>query len=313
MKRYRWLLILSALVAVMGLAACGDDDDDDSGGDDDESVFSESPRATVTADGALEDSLSAFDADAPATGGVGGQSQAVLDRKIIFTASLQIEAENVRSSFETAGLIARRVGGFVERSSLSTREGEEGETLTFATITVRVPVGEYDRVLNDLRAMNGTELLSEESGSTEVTEEYTDLQSRLRNLERTEAQYLTLLEQARTINDILTVNDRLDGVRVQIEQIQGRVNLLDNLTELATVSVTLSPVEAAPLLVKDEGNGIPTFAEAFEGALALSAGALLLLAAGSAVLLVAVAWLIVPGLIYIGARRMRRREQPAGA
>jgi hypothetical protein len=309
MKRYRSMFILSlVLVAVMGLAACGDDDDDDSGGGDNDSDVFRASSASTSVPGALDD---AADPDAPATGGIGYDSSLALDRKIIFTASLTIEADNVRSSFETAGLIARRVGGFVERSSLSTREGDDGETLTFATITVRVPVGEYDQVLNDLRAMNGTELVSEESGSTEVTEEYTDLQSRLRNLERTEAQYLTLLEQARTINDILTVNDRLDGVRAQIEQIQGRLNLLDDLTELATVSVTLSPVEAAPFLVEEDGGGIPTFVEVLEAALAFSAGALMLLAAGSAVLLVALAWLIVPGLIYIGARFVRRKEVPA--
>jgi len=312
MVRYRWLFIISALVAVMGLAACGDDDDD-SFGDDDGEVFRES--AATPAPGSLDDSgasLGAFDPNAPATGGVGANSQ-VLDRKIIFTAHLEIESDNVRSSFETAGLIARRAGGFVERSSLSTREGDEGERLTFGSITVRVPVGEYDQVLNDLRTMNGVEVLSEESGSTEVTEEYTDLQSRLRNLERTEAQYLTLLEQAGTIDDILTVNDRLDGVRAQIEQIQGRLNLLDDLTELATVSVMLSPVEAAPVAVKDNGSGIPTFAETFEAALAFSVGTLLVLAAASAVLVVAFAWLIVPGLIYVGARLVRRKAEPANA
>jgi hypothetical protein len=308
MKRYQFtgLWLVLALLA-MGLIACGDDDDDDDS--DGGQVFrAGDAQATSVPGGALEDS-----AGVPQSGGVGLEPSQLLDRKIIFTASLEVEAENVRSSFESAGLIARRAGGFVERSSLSTRETGDGEQLTFATITMRVPVGEYDRVLNEIRVLNGTEVLSEESGSTEVTEEYTDLQSRLRNLERTEAQYLTLLGQADTIDDILTVNDRLDGVRAQVEQIQGRLNLLDDLTELATVSVSFSPVEAAPLAVKDNGGGIPTFAEALEGALGFSVAALQLLAAASALLLVGAVWLVIPGLVYLGARRMRRKESAVSA
>jgi hypothetical protein len=298
--------LVVALLA-MGMIACGDDDDDDDS--DGGQVFRAGDvQATSVPAGALEDS-----AGVPQSGGVGLEPSQLLDRKIIFTASLQVEAENVRASFESAGLIARRAGGFVEQSSLSTRETDDGEQLTFATITMRVPVGEYDRVLNEIRLLNGTEVLSEESGSTEVTEEYTDLQSRLRNLERTEAQYLLLLEQANTIDDILTVNDRLDGVRAQVEQIQGRLNLLDDLTELATVSVTLSPVEAAPLAVTDDDGGIPTFTEALEGALGLSIAALQLLAAASALLLVGAVWLVIPGLVYLGARRMRRKESAVSA
>lgn len=296
--RYRTMVTFAlGMVLTMGLVACG------AAGDDDDSPTGGSALLDRAGDDDGRDDLAASP-ESPR--GVGANSSALLDRKIIFTATLELEAENVRSSFESAGLIARRVGGFVERSSLSTRDSTDGQTLTYATITLRVPVDEYDSVLNDLRTLNGVEVVNEDSSSTEVTEEYTDLQSRLRNLERTEAQYLTLLERATTIDDILTVNDRLDGVRLQIEEILGRLNLLDDLTDLATVSVSLSPILAPPV-VADQGSGIPTFAETLEGALAFSFGALQVLAAGSAIVLVAMAWLAVPGLVYVGARYVQRR------
>src|SRR3972149_7655643 len=86
---------------------------------------------------------------------------------------------------------------------------------------------------------------SERSEASEVTEEYTDLEARLRNLEATEASYLELLTGAGDIPDILLVQDRLSQVRQEIEQVQGRINLLDNLTDLATITIQLSLPAAA--------------------------------------------------------------------
>src|SRR5690606_10566082 len=87
----------------------------------------------------------------------------------------------------------------------------------------------------------------------DVTAEYTDLQSSLRNLTAVEQQYLTLLSQAREVDDILLVQDRLNGVRGQIEQVQGRIKLLDNLADLATVRVSLSPEAGAAAQAEDPG------------------------------------------------------------
>ncbi|MEZ4493833.1 MAG: DUF4349 domain-containing protein [Dehalococcoidia bacterium] len=291
--------VLLAILAGMALAACGDDDDDDG----------------ATAFRAAND---AGDADVPASGeassggdGVApGYQSSLLDRKIIFTADMRLEATDVRGAYERAALIARQSGGFVERSSLSTRDDDDGQPREYATVTIRIPVAHYDDVLNDLRAMNGVEVLSEESSSTEVTEEYTDLQSRIRNLERTEAQYLTLLDRADTIDDILTVNDRLDGVRSQIEQIQGRLNLLDDLTDLATVSMSISPL--APAATSEVSSGKPSFVDNFSEAIGWSGDALARLLAGSAYIIVAAMWLIVPGMLaVVGVWFSRRKETPA--
>src|SRR5690606_19278103 len=104
----------------------------------------------------------------------------------------------------------RTNGGYIESSNFSGGSDPERRS---ATLTVRVPVENYEGFLASVRGMSGLTVESEGSNSTEVTEQYTDLSSRLRNLERTEQQYLDLLAQATTINDILPVQDRLTGVR----------------------------------------------------------------------------------------------------
>ena len=100
----------------------------------------------------------------------------------------------------------------------------------------------------------------------------TDLQSRLRNLEATRDQLLNLLGRAQTVTDILTVQDRLNNVTGEIEQVKGRMQLLDNLTSMATVTVHLRPV-AAPVKVDDGGVNLgETISEAWDDSLAFLGG-----------------------------------------
>jgi hypothetical protein len=193
-----------------------------------------------------------------------------LDRKIIQTASLQLQVEEVGAGFEEVGRIATAAGGFVSSSSFSYRDGEgDLKDRQVASVTIRVPAETYPNVLSQLRGLAET-VEYEESNSTDVTGEYTDLESRLRNLEATETQLLQLLARAETITDILTVQDRLNVVRGDIEYVKGRLQLIGDLTDLATVTVHLRPVAGATP-PSDDGNGVDlgqTISEAWDDSLA---------------------------------------------
>ncbi len=167
-----------------------------------------------------------------------GSSSAIDDRKIVQTASMRLEVKEVGASFEDVGRVATSVGGFVSSSSFSNQGISQ-----VASISIRVPTTSYQQVLSDLRAL-GTRVVAEDSRTSDVTAEYTDLTSRLRNVEATETQLLALLGRASTINEILLVQDRLNSARSEIEQIKGRMALLDKLTDLATITVHLQPVAA---------------------------------------------------------------------
>jgi len=236
-----------------------------------------------------------------------GSAANQLERKIIFNAKLDIAADDVQTAFADASRAARNAGGFVDRSRVYAKKDESGVERTYATLTVRVPVGAYQDVLQSLRTLPGGKVTKEESGSREVTDQYTDLQSRLRNLERSESQYLTLLGQAKTIQEIMTVNDRIDSIRLQIERIQGQINMLDDLSDLATIDVTMAPPSPAKVQPKDEGPQSPgeAFLDAWSWTLE---GGQYVAAAGAAAAAVAI-WLAVPvGLALAGARLARRRR-----
>lgn len=286
-------MVSGVLAIALALGACGDDDDDDSGGFVAEDQDAGSAAATPAAPASGE-AIPGGTGDEPLEAQQSG-------RKIIFTANLSVRSEDVGRSFNDAAALARSHGGYIEKSQY-TNDGENSLNRS-AAVTIRVPTQNYDSLVASLRGMAGVTVDTEGSNSKEVTEEYTDLQSRQRNLERTEQQYLVLLDQAKSIQEILTVQDRLSGVRSQIEQIQGRLKVLDDLADFATVNVSIAPVIAK---VEEPSGGwklSQVFVESWQGSVEVARYA----AAAAIVALVAVAWLGVPAvLVYLVARRVRR-------
>ncbi len=294
---------------VMGIAAllvaCGDDTQSSGSGDSRQPV-----AAATSAKGTL--SQNASDAAAvPATGGgnTAPELGSTVDRKIIFNATLALGVDDVGAAFNEATRLARVNGGYIEQSNFTNATDNNDKSRGSATLTIRVPADRYDDLLASLRTMSGAKVQREGAKSSEVTEQYIDLQSRLRNLQSTEAQYLKLLDQTKSISDILTVNDRLNSVRAQIEQIQGRINALDKLTDLATVDVTLSPVIAAKA---DSGSTTlgDVWQTSWERSLVVARG----FAAAGVVASVAAIWLAAPALIvFFALRRARRHAAPRPA
>ena len=248
---------------------------------------------------------------APARGTGGGSAPelpATFDRKVISNTSLALSVGDIGAAFNEAGRLARINGGYTEKSSYTNSDNIDAKQRS-ASLTLRVPAAHYDELLASLRGISGAKVLSEGSKSTEITEQYTDLQSRMRNLERTEQSYLKLLEQAKTIQEILTVNDRLDSVRGQIEQIQGRLKVFDNLSDLATVDLAISPLLPGKAQPSDGPKSMQTaFADAWDWS---GERARYVLAAGI-MASVALIWLAVPlAVVIIGVRVVRRRGPTA--
>lgn len=252
------------------------------------------------ADAAASDSLPEADGS-PA---VDPQLQGLLDRKIIQSSSVDIEVKEVGRDFQEIIRIAETAGGFVASSSFSNLDDQQ-----VADLTIRVPGDRYQAVLAQIRDMG--KVTQESSDANDVTEEYTDLQARLRTLEATERRYLELLGRADEISDILLVQDRLDAVRGEIEQVQGRINLLEHLTDLATITVHLRPLALAAEAPVEAGGLHPL--EAATSAWERSLDALRGLATVALVVGVFSWWLVPPlAALGIGARWwLSRRPRPA--
>jgi hypothetical protein len=183
--------------------------------------------------------------DAPRAGaGAGGFQSAVASAAatspmLIRTASLRMRVEQVREAHEEVARIAQEAKGYVADTTLS---GEAGPMS--ASITIRVPAEGLDSVIDRITALG--KLLHKQISTQEVTEEYVDLSSRRRNLEREEEQLLDLLKRAGKVKDLLEVEQTLARVRGQVETISGRMRYLENRVALSTVQVQLQGPEPKP-------------------------------------------------------------------
>lgn len=194
--------------------------------------------ASVSADG---DGVAAEEgaADSGAGGGAADEASfasagAPAEAKIIRTGDLELEVGRGRFEAVTTrlGSIATAAGGFVSASETSALDDEPRGSLT-----LRVPAARFDEVVGQVGEEGDVQAVN--TGSQDVTGEYTDVASRLKALQAERAQIDLVLGRAETIPDILSVRDRLSVVQAEIEQLQGRQQVLDDQTSLSTLTVSL--------------------------------------------------------------------------
>ncbi len=243
----------------------------------------------------------------PASGGsVGVQSpdsQAVANRMVIRTASLTLVVDDPANRMQEATRLAGELQGYV--ASSSTSKYEQGVRVA---MTLRVPAEQFEEAVRRLRAL-ASEVREEQVSGQDVTAEYTDFASRLKNLEAAEAQLREIMDNATNTEDVLSVFNQLTQIRSEIEVIKGRMQFLSQSAALATINLILLPdALAQPVQVagwRPEGvakDAVEALVSILQGLVSLL---IWLVIVAMPVGLVLVAPFIV--LIMILRRRSRRR------
>lgn len=155
--------------------------------------------------------------------------------KVIKTAEVQVRiAEgDFQEKFSKASLIAERLGGFRQDSSISETKGK----VASGTITLRIPSDKFETALAELRGLG--KVTREDQTGQDVTTEFVDLEARLRHARSQEAFYLRLMDQAKTVSDLIQIQQQLSQVQLQIEELTGRLEFLRDRTSFATISLRL--------------------------------------------------------------------------
>ncbi|HSB90923.1 MAG TPA: DUF4349 domain-containing protein [Anaerolineales bacterium] len=167
------------------------------------------------------------------------------DRIVIQTGSLTIVVADPAARVTQIRAMAEGMGGYVVSSYVyKTAYGTQGLTADQATITVRVPADRLDEALAKIKE-GASEVRSENVSGEDVTQQYTDLQSRLRNLEAAEAQLQEIMKGATKTEDVLAVYNQLVQVRGEIESVKGQIQYYSESAALSAVTVELIPDEAA--------------------------------------------------------------------
>ncbi|MDT8896709.1 MAG: DUF4349 domain-containing protein [Thermanaerothrix sp.] len=235
------------------------------------------------------------------------------DRMVIRSAELSIVVGNPAQAMESIIRLASEMKGFVVSSSLYQTQTPEGAQVQEGTITIRVPAERLDEALGRIRALvenPDTDILSQNIYGQDVTKEYTDLQSRLRNLEDAAEQLRKIMDTATKPEEVLQIYNELRQVNEQIEVLKGQIKYYEESAAMSAITVTLRAKEAvAPITIgtwKPEGVARDAIRALIRAYQALVSGAIWLVLF---CLPVALPIAIVGWLIWQGFRRWRRTRK----
>jgi Na+-transporting methylmalonyl-CoA/oxaloacetate decarboxylase gamma subunit len=247
MKKFQFLFLL-ALVSFL-MAACAGSFDTSSNTNANTSRPS-APQARDEAAGSSQ-SKSAANTSAPSTQvslDQPGQSQptpAPVERKIIRNADLTLEADTPDEVQAKITSIAESKGGFVIESQKQSNDTKTTKA-DVITMTVRVPAARFDESLDEIRK-SVSRVLNETVKGQDVTEEFIDIEARLKTQKALEAQFLEIMKQARTVEDALNVQSEIAKVRGEIERIEGRKRFLENQSAFSTLKIRIqTPTSLSP-------------------------------------------------------------------
>jgi hypothetical protein len=170
-------------------------------------------------------------------------------RKVIMTADVALEVKEFQPVADRIMTIAESNLGYISQSTMAGGTGQRKS----GAITVRVPVKNFSRALDEICKLG--KVISRNLQGQDVTEEYVDLQARVKSKQRTEERMYAILSKARTIEETLRVEGEIEKIHTEIEQLLGKIKYLENRADLSTISVAISEVEDTANIVKPQPPG----------------------------------------------------------
>lgn len=192
-------------------------------------------------------------APAPSLEGTYGSSKTTADiaasqeRMITMTVDLTIVVADPQAKMDAINALAKSLGGYLISMNMSQVYTQSGDTAPQGNISIRVPSGQLDNALSQIKA-DTVDVTSENRAGQDVTSQYVDLQSQLTNLQKAESDLQQIMDEAKNnpgndsttkTQDVLNVYNQIVSIRGQIEQIQGQMKYLEETTATSAINVSL--------------------------------------------------------------------------
>ena len=237
------------------------------------------------------------------------QSQSMaeaMDRKIIRDAELTLEVGTAAEVQRKISSIAETLGGFVVTSESKLRQIGDTKQELEVKLVVRVPATQFGTALDQIRN-TGSRVIQEKITGQDVTEEFIDLEARVKTQKALEAQFLEIMKQAHKVEDALEVQRQIADVRTEIEKLEGRKRFLENRASLSTITVNLQSPTAIAVNTTGFGRDIR---QAVADSVDVARGIVLFLIRFVIVLIPIFILLILPGWLILRFvfRRIRRTQ-----
>ena len=186
-----------------------------------------------------------------------------VEQKLIKRANLVIEKSNIDEVDQLLLNLVERQQGYISNS----RNWLNSNKQKHFWFEIRVPVANFNLLVEELSSKEYGQVISRSITTQDVTEEYMDLETRLKNLLAQEERYRSLLDIANEVEEILKIENELNRIRTEVEILQGRKNYLDNQISFSTITVEFRQPEpissGSPGIVRAIRNAISQMIEQF--------------------------------------------------
>ena len=163
------------------------------------------------------------------------------DRKLIYTAELSVETEDLDTLLSNVEKRIAEVKGYVETSNINNGSSYSGRRYRSASLTIRIPVKSFNAFIDNVGKISN--VVSSEKSAEDVTLNYVATESRKKALEAEEARLLEFMAKAETMDDLLTVEGRLTEVRAELETVTSTLRVLENQVDFATIALDIDEVK----------------------------------------------------------------------
>ncbi len=177
-------------------------------------------------------------------------SETAVERKIIRNADVEISADDANACYSAILEKIKTYGGY--ESNFNSRNNDySGGTYVYIEAELRIPPEKLDQFISDLKNGDYGEISYCAVTSDEVTADYYDLATRLESKERALESYYALLEKAETVDEILSIQSRIDSITENIESIKGKLRLYDSLVDESTIYLDITQYTEKPVEEKE--------------------------------------------------------------
>jgi glucan-binding YG repeat protein len=225
----KWVGLIAFISLVLFLAACSSNSKrDESKMSSDSSMGMDSGQAAIE-----EKSQVSFDNNAKQEEAAPRELD-IPSQMVIYQADLQLRVKKFEQTLQNIEEQVAKYGGYISESNVS----KDGVEQVSGQITVRIPQKNFQAFLRDAEGQ-AAEVLQRNITGTDVTEEYVDLESRLKSKRVVEERLTSFMKTAQKTEDLLKISADLAAVQEEIETIQGRMKYLENQTSLSTIHISL--------------------------------------------------------------------------
>lgn len=170
---------------------------------------------------------------------VGDQSVSV-ERKIIKEGSIRFETKSVIETQKEIKKMVAELGGYIGNENSYNYEG----TIEYS-LTARVPEDKFNTLIDRVSSL-AEKVESKNINSSDVTEEFIDVEARIKTKKELETRYKEILKKATRVDEILNIEREMGNLRAEIESLEGRMNYLKNRISLSTLNITFYEKVSVP-------------------------------------------------------------------